>query len=240
MWDNPRLLNMAAGVLVGVAALAFIVAGAWLLLRSELFPVREIEVTTAVKKTSKQDVQAAVRGRIAGNFFAVSPAEVRMGLEKLPWVRSASVRRVWPDRLEVALEEHVALARWGDDALVNIYGERFSGRTGDALPLFVGPAGTEREVARRYRRFTQIVMPLGTPLERVVLTPRFAWQLRLGSGLNIMLGRDGDAAEGRLRRFVEVYELAVRKSQSKHEYVDLRYPNGFALRTPVAQPAARS
>jgi len=232
VWDNPRLLNMAAGVLVGVATLAFTIAGMWLLVRSELFPVREIEVKTAVQRTSKGEIQAAVSERIRGNFFAVSPADVRVGLEKLPWVRAASVRRVWPDRLEVALEEHVALARWGDESLVNSYGERFFGKTDQPLPQFVGPAGTEREVARRYRRFAQIVTPLGAPLERVVLTPRFAWQLRLSSGLNIMLGRDADAAESRLQRFVEVYDGVLRKMQRKHEYVDLRYPNGFALRVP--------
>ena len=232
MWDNPRLLNMAAGALVGVAALAFSVAGMWLLMRSELFPVREVEVKTALQRTSKGEIQAAVSDRIRGNFFAVSPTEVRTGLERLPWVRSASVRRVWPDRLEVALEEHVALARWNDESLVNSYGERFHGKTDQPLPQFVGPAGTEREVARRYRRFAQIATPLGAPLERVVLTPRFAWQLRLGSGLNIMLGRDADAAESRLQRFVEVYDGAVRKMQRKHEYLDLRYPNGFALRVP--------
>jgi len=223
---------MAAGALVGVAALAFTVAGMGLLMRSELFPVREIEVKTAVQKTSKEEIRAAVGNRIRGNFFAVSPAEVRAGLEKLPWVRAASVRRVWPDRLEVALEEHVALARWSDASLVNSYGERFFGKTDQPLPQFVGPAGTEREVARRYGRFAQIVTPLGAPLERVVLTPRFAWQLRLSSGLNIMLGRDADAAESRLQRFVEVYDGALRKMQRKHEYVDLRYPNGFALRVP--------
>jgi cell division protein FtsQ len=223
---------MAAGALVGVAALALTVAGLWLLMRSELFPVREIEVKTVVQRTSKGEIQAAVSDRIRGNFFAVSPAEVRMGLETLPWVRSASVRRVWPDRLEVALEEHVALARWNDESLVNSYGERFFGKTDQPLPQFVGPAGSEREVARRYRRFAEIVAPLGAPLERVVLTPRFAWQLRLRSGLNIMLGRDADAAESRLRRFVEVYDGALGKMQRKRDYVDLRYPNGFALRVP--------
>jgi cell division protein FtsQ len=235
VWDNPRLLNMAAGALVGVALLAFSVAGIWLLMRSELFPIHEIEVTTAVQRTSKGEIQAAVSDRIRGNFFAVSPAEVRMGLERLPWVRSASVRRMWPDRLEVELEEHVALARWNDESLVNSYGERFFGKTEQLLPQFAGPAGTEREVTRRYRRFAQIATPLGAPLERVVLTPRFAWQLRLGSGLNIMLGRDADAAESRLRRFVEVYDGALRRAQRKHEYVDLRYPNGFALRVPESK-----
>ncbi len=157
MWDNPRLLNLVAGALVGVAALAFAAAGTVLLLRSELFPIREISVAAPLKNTSKEDIQAAVR--IGGNFFAVSPAEVRAGLERLPWVRSASVRRVWPDRLEVSLEEHVALARWGDDALVNTHGERFLGKTDQAIPMFLGPAGTEGEVTRRYARFARPASP---------------------------------------------------------------------------------
>ncbi len=230
MWDNPRLLNLLAGAMVGAAALAFAIAGAWMLLRSELFPVREVVVVSSVQRTAKAEIQAAVRDRIGGNFFAVSLAEVRAALEKLPWVRGASVRRVWPDRLEVSLEEHVALARWGDDALINTHGERFFGKADRALPLFVGPAGSEGEVARRYARFAQIAAPLGASLERVVLTPRFAWQLRLDSGLNIMLGRDAEAAEARLRRFVGVYDSTLKTMNRRHEYVDLRYPNGFALR----------
>jgi cell division septal protein FtsQ len=46
-----------------------------------------------------------------------------------------------------------------------------------------------------------------------------------------MLGRDGDQAEARLRRFVEAYAQSVDKGR-KHDYIDLRYPNGFALRVP--------
>src|ERR1700704_6239269 len=125
MWDNPRLLNMAAGALVGIAALVVLIAGSVLLLRSPLFPVTRLEVKSALVKTTKEEIEAATRGRVGGNFFAVAPAEVRAGLEELPWVRRVSVRRIWPDRLEIELEEHVALARWGDDALVSTYGERF-------------------------------------------------------------------------------------------------------------------
>lgn len=232
MWDNPRILNMAAGVLVGMAALAFAVAAAVLVVRSPWFPVTRIDVTHILEKTTREQIQAATEGRIGGNFFAVAPAEVRAALEQLPWVRRASVRRVWPDRLEVALEEHVPLARWGDDALINTYGERFHGRTGLQLPVLFGPAGAEHEVALRYGRFSAAVAPLGATLERVVLTPRYAWQVRLSSGLQIMLGRDGDVAEARLRKFVDVYPDTLGRMERKHEYVDLRYPNGFALRVP--------
>jgi len=230
MWDSPRLLNMAAGALVGIATLFFAVAGFILLGRSDLFPVKQVEVRTVLHKTSRAEVEAAVRASLAGNFFSASPAELRAALERLPWVRGASVRRVWPDTLEVEIEEHVPFARWGSDALVNTYGEKFDGRSAQALPLFIGPEGSEGEVARRYARFSQIVAALGSPLERVVLTARYAWQLRLASGLNIMLGRDADAAEARLKRFVEVYDRTLKAMDGRHEYVDLRYPNGFALR----------
>jgi cell division protein FtsQ len=244
MWGNPRILNMAAGTLVGVAVLALSFAGLYLLWQSTLFPLREIEITTALKHTTRVEIEEATRG-LGGNFFAVSPDEIRRGLEKLPWIRRASVRRVWPDRLEVGLEEHTALARWGDAALVNTYGEAFHGSVGPAqrssdpelaaLPLLIGTPGFEREVALRYMRFAALVAPLGAPVERLVLTQRFAWQLRLAGGLDIMLGRDADLAEERLQRFVGAYETTLKKMFRRHEYVDLRYPNGFALRVPESK-----
>lgn len=236
MWDNPRLLNLVAGALVGVAVFVLGFAALWALVHSRHFPVREVVVTKPLARTDRVDIETALRGRITGNFFAVSAPEVRAAVEKLPWVRRASVRRVWPDRLELEIEEHEALARWGDDALVNTYGERFMGMSDDvSLPLFVGPAGTEHEVAARYARFSDAVAPLKVRVERVVLTQRLAWQLRLSGGLDVVLGRDADAAEARLRRFVEAYADTLATIPGKHEYVDLRYPNGFALRVPGLQ-----
>jgi cell division protein FtsQ len=233
VWHNPRLLNTASGFLVGVAALVFAFVLAQVVLRSSLFPVREIRITGELRNTSRQELEAASRGRIRGNLLAVELGELRAALETLPWVRRASVRRIWPDRIEVALEEHEALARWGDDALVNTYGERFAAKGAAALPLLIGPAGTEAEVAHRYRRFAALVAPLGSEVQRVVLTPRFGWQLRLAGGLDIMLGRDAEAGEARLARFVRVYPETLAPLQRSHEYVDLRYPNGFALRFPA-------
>ena len=232
MWDNPRLLNMAAGALVGIAVFMFAIVGVALLLRTPFLPVTAIELTHALGKTTRAEIEAAARAHIRGNFFAVSPDEVRAGLEALPWVRRASVRRVWPDRLEVTLEEHVAFARWGGEGLVNTYGERFRGATDARMPVFFAPAGTELEMTQRYLRFAEAVMPLGAKLDRVVLSERRAWQLRLDSGLQIMLGRDADGAELRLARFVEAYPATLARMARRHEYVDLRYPNGFALRVP--------
>src|ERR1043165_10199471 len=96
MWDNPRLLNMAAGALVGIAVFMFAIVGVALLLRTPFLPVTAIELTHALGKTTRAEIEAAARAHIRGNFFAVSPDEVRAGLEALPWVRRASGRRGWP------------------------------------------------------------------------------------------------------------------------------------------------
>jgi cell division protein FtsQ len=224
MWDNPRLLNGVSGFLVGIAALGFAAAAAQILARSTLFPLHEVELRTAPQQAPRELIAAAIARHGQGTFFNARIDELRVALEQLPWVRRAAVRRVWPDRLEVTLEEHVALARWGSEGLVNTYGERFAG-SAEAVPVFIGPPGTEAELARRYERFARLLAPLGSPLERVVLTPRHAWQLRLASGLQLALGRDADLAEQRLERFVRSYSGAAADT------VDLRYPGGYAVHT---------
>lgn len=234
MWDNPRLLNAAAGFLTALGAMAFVAAGAYLLMQSSLFPLREVAVRGALVKTARADVESAMQSRISGNFFAADLAMIRTALEQLPWVRHVDVRRAWPDRIEVTLEEHKALARWAEAGLVNTHGERFAASSEQALPLFTGPAGSEKDVTRRYRRFTELAAPLGVEVERVTLTLRRAWQLRLSNGLHVELGRDlqGETPEERLERFVAAWPSTLGRISRPHEYVDLRYPSGFALRLP--------
>lgn len=234
VWDNPRLLHAAASALSGLAAVLLMAAAGHLLARSSLLALREVTVLGAPEHTTRNQIARVMQVADAGNFLAVDLEAVRKALEQLPWVRRVQVRRVWPDRLEVALEEHVALARWGEAGLVNMHGERFAATSTAPLPVFAGPAGAEAEVTRRYRRFAELLAPLGEAPERVILTSRYAWQLRLMGGLNLELGRDlaHEPVERRLARFVAAYPQTLARVQRRHEYVDLRYPNGFTLRVP--------
>jgi cell division protein FtsQ len=245
MWDNPRLLNLAANLLIGLATVLFASAALQSLLRSPLFPLREVVVGGELKNAGREEIANALDG-IGGNFFSAELAEVRGRLEQVAWVRRVDARRVWPDRIEVRLEEHVAFARWADGGLVNSHGEPFAaqmdGGAQEELPLLAGPAGSERELAQRYRRFTEMLAPLGAApghgvLVSVVLTPRHAWRLRTAGGLELELGRDGaEPVEARLARFVAAYPDSIGRlarpaaGAEPRRHVDLRYPNGFALR----------
>jgi cell division protein FtsQ len=164
------------------------------------------------------------------------------------------VRRMWPDRLEVRMEEHVPVARWGqagENRMVNTFGEVFTAtaraESGEvrrlaALPQLSGPAGTAPEVLRRHAAFAATLAPLELRLDSVMLSPRYSWQLKLSNGLAVQLGRDvsdrgGEGVEARLARFASAYPRTLAPLGRRLNYVDLRYSNGFALRVPGLKDA---
>jgi len=245
VWDSARLSNAAAGALVALAFSLLAYAGARVLFDSPAFLLRTIVVEGGMQRVERREIVDALQGRLSGTFFTVDLESVRSLFEGIPWVRRAELRRVWPDSLQVRVEEQVALARWGQGRkaqLVNLQGELFRGQSDEPLPVLAGPAGTESEVARRFLEFRGLLAPLGLEPRQVLLSSRLAWQLRLSNGLTIQLGRDSerDRVEDRLARFVSVFPKTLADSRQRIDYVDLRYPNGFAVRVserPRSEPA---
>lgn len=240
MWNNARFLSITANALFALALGLAAYIAVRVLLTSPAFPLRGIYVQGELHHVVPGEILGALQGRVKGTFFSADLDAIRALFESVPWVRRAEVRRLWPDRLEVRIEEHVALARWGqsrEPRLVNTFGEVFSGASDAKLPLFSGPAGTEREVTRRYLVFRQLLAPLGLEPRQVQLNSRLAWQLKLSDGLTVQLGRDSekDRIDDRLARFVSVYPRTLGKFPRRLDFVDLRYPNGFALRVPESR-----
>jgi cell division protein FtsQ len=193
-----------------------------------------VTLTGDLTHVDAQAVHNLLAGRVAGSFFGVNLDEVRRLVAGLPWVRQVEVRREWPDRLVVRIEEHQALGRWPGARLVSDRGEVFDGTTEAALPQLAGPPGSEREVTRRYLALREVFAPLGLEPAQVGLSARYAWQVKLSNGLVLELGRDEPRApvEERLARFVAAYPRIVASLNRGLDYVDLRYPNGFAIRVP--------
>jgi cell division protein FtsQ len=230
MWDKPGALNAVANALFAAAALLVAYAVVHFAMRLPVFPLREVRLMEAPAHVTSQQVEAIVAREISGNFFTLDLARARAAFEKLPWVRNVNVRRQWPDRLEVSLEEHVPLGRWSATALVNTYGEPFTAAYDNALPSFVGPPGSEKEIAIQYGYFMRSLAALGMTPVQVQVSPRRAWQVKTSNGITLQLGREN--VEPRFDRFVAAYERTVGRLQRRISYVDLRYPNGFAVGIP--------
>jgi cell division protein FtsQ len=192
-----------------------------------LFPLHSVRLDAPPQRVVPEDVLQKVRGEVNGNFFTVDIDSLRASLEQLPWVRSVSIRREFPDRLTVQLEEHQALARWNGASLVNTHGEVFDAQSAEVLPSFVGQDGDSQEIAQRYGEFGGQLQSLNLRVAQIALSPRHAWQLHLSNGMVLELGRE--EMEQRLARFVEVYPYSLAALEGSVRYVDLRYRNGLAL-----------
>ncbi|MBK9161682.1 MAG: cell division protein FtsQ/DivIB [Nitrosomonadales bacterium] len=228
MWDDHILLREISDVLFALSMLAMLYGAGWYAVHQPgLFPLHTVRLEANPLRVDVPAVFRTVRGEVNGNFFTTDIERLRLALEKLPWVRSVAIRREFPDRLMVRLEEHQPLARWNDSALVNRQGEVFSAESGQLLPDFVGQEGTSTEVAQSFGQFSRQLAALDLQIERLALTPRHAWQVQLNNGLVLELGRE--EMQRRLARFVAVYPYGIAAMQGNIRYVDLRYRNGFAV-----------
>jgi len=232
MWDNAALLRSIANALFGFSVLAVLYGAAYYAVHLPgLFPLQSVQLSAAPQRVAAAGVLRILRSETNGNFFTVDLEHVRQSLEKLPWVRSVSIRREFPHRLVVQLEEHQALAHWNNAALVNKQGEVFSVGADRAavsdqpLPNFTGPEGTSAEVAQRYAQFSRQIAQLNWQAVQLALSARHAWQLRLNNGMVVELGRED--VQQRLARFVAAQGTV---DMSRMKYVDLRYRTGFAVR----------
>lgn len=230
MWNRPVLMNGLAGALYAVAAVLALVIAWKVAARQPVFELREVTIRGALAHVTRGEVEAVVRRELKGNFLTLDLAAVSASFQKLPWVRVASVRRQWPARLDVVLEEHVPLARWPGGALVNTQGEVFRAAYDGELPVFAGPEGTAREIAIQYRYFSASLATIGETPVRVEVSPRRSWRLKLASGVTLALGRE--QVEARLARYVAMHERALAPLGRRVDYVDMRYANGFAVRFP--------
>ena len=227
---DVKLMNMTAVILlVGFCILGAVATARWAA-RAPIFDIAGITVTGEVSHNSALNLRANV-----------ALVQVRGVFESVPWVRQAVVRRDFPNRLLVKLQEHQAVAYWGgegDSQLINSYGEVFEANVGeveqDMLPRLSGPEGQSVEVLNMYRTLTPLYMALGLDVEEMELTGRGSWRVHLDNGADIEMGRGSiEEVAARVQRFLKtVTQVAARYGRHANavESADLRHDNGYAVK----------
>ncbi|AMP01796.1 cell division FtsQ family protein [Collimonas arenae] len=236
------MLNAISNALLGLAALALLASGIWWLAQRPMFTLREIRVEGAgqseLRRVNPLIIRASALPRIKGNFFTANLDTVRAAFESVPWVRKASVQREWPNKLIVSIEEHQPLATWDDDGrLLSVHGDLFTANLDEAeedgeLLRLSGPDGSEKDVVARLADFRRWFGPLELNPVEVDLSSRYAWTLKLDNGMTVELGREQnkDTLKDRVARLVQIYPQLKSRLQGRIESVDMRYPNGLALK----------
>ncbi|MES2386168.1 MAG: cell division protein FtsQ/DivIB [Pseudomonadota bacterium] len=235
---DVRLMNIAS-LLLGLAFAGMLAAlGIGWLVQQNLFRLTAIKVRGDVSHNNAVTLRANVVPRLNGNFFTVDLAGAQSAFESVPWVRRAVVQREFPNRLRVVLQEHKAVAYWGQDAdahLVNTYGEVFEANPGDVeaedLPLLSGPEGQAALVLDAWRRLSPLFEKIDAHIEQLELTGRGSWRTRLDDGATLELGHGSlEEIESRVARFAATLTQVAGKFGKPLESADLRYGNGYAIK----------
>lgn len=192
--------------------------------------ISTVRFASPLHRVTESEVREMLAPYTESGFLGADVQELRDELESNPWIARASVRRVWPDVLELNLQEEQPVALWGDTALINIEGEVFEAPARDTeqtLPRMSGPEGSEGMVQAQYVAFENMLEPIGKSIRELALSDRGSWTLVTGDELIIRLGRT--QSEQRLARFTRLYQQGLSESLAQAEAIDLRYANGFSV-----------
>jgi cell division protein FtsQ len=232
-WVKPLL---GAFIIVG-SALGLTLMLEWMK-DPHKWPVGSVRIEGDFRHLTNMELQQAVAPLAATGFFVVDVSEIQAKLQAMAWVDQVSVRRVWPDRLNIEVREQQPVARWGATSLINARAEVFTPEHDVALtslPQLAGPDGYAQRVLQMHRSMQALLRPLQLEVSDLSLDARRAWRVRLSNGLTLAVGRSHPLQ--RVARFVKVYPAILAAADGRLTAVDLRYSNGFAAHWQATEAA---
>ncbi len=232
-----RNLGFSAGVVVILLLFLFASAGvAWVyagMIAQERWPIRWVEIDGPFKRVSAEQVRARLTPLVEGSFFTVEPVFMRDTASEMAWVSAVSVRKSWPDTIQVTIHEHTPVAHWINGQLLAANGQQFNVPAADeiqGLPWLSSPESQLHLVFENWKRFDDALLNIGQEIEHLSLDARGSWSARLSGGTEVRFGK-GDVFE-KLDTLVSTWAGLMQGQDLPPVSIDLRYTNGFAVLWP--------
>jgi cell division protein FtsQ len=179
-----------------LATVAILAGAAWALLGSKFFVVRSVQVTGPAG-ISRAEVIAAAGIRPGTPLIRIDPAAVARRVERITLVQSARVRRAWPDKIAISLQERtavLAVASGRGYQLIDKFGVglRYVARRPSGMPVLRQPHPASTTALR------------GSPGVMAAATVLRELPARLGGRVRAIDAPAPDAVTLRLRRGVRI------------------------------------
>ncbi len=230
--------------LIGIALCGF---AAYAIVQNLVLPtleIRELVVTGEKDERAINDVRQAVESELDGSFFSQDLERIKAAVERLTWVKSVTVTRLWPNSVDVTVTRLEPVARWEDGRLVSEQGVVYvplveEAEKTKALPLIVADTTMFAPDAVKFLpKFEVIAQKVDAHVHAIAVTYRGSWAVTLAmpkaATLRVELGRAtaSDVIFDRLSLVLENYARVCETMTSCPSFIDARYENAFAVRLP--------
>ena len=194
------------------------------------FRISSISVAGQLQ-VGREDILSTVGVRARSSLLFLDAVAARARLKTNPWIAEATVLKLYPDRLHIAITERDAFALWQNDRKIWVIAEdgvvleSYATDQFSSLPLVVG-IGAELK-AREFLSLVDKYPALRAQLYASILVSERRWNLKLKNGIDVRLPESG--IEHALDTLVE---LDREKKLLSRDIVaiDLRLPDRVTVR----------
>ena len=199
--------------------------------RNIYFPIKNISIESIIININKDDVFEKSKNYLdSKSFFNFKINILKKEIEKVSWVKSADIRRVYPGEIKIYIEEHIPIAIWNNESYMNNIGDIF----------FVNDIKKNLPIISSNQSGNKIMFEYFSLLLKYISDENFDIKIKkieendirslsayLSSGIIVKFGSKD--IRGKILTFIKVYKTLNTSDLEKIRYIDMRYSNGFSI-----------
>jgi len=199
-------------------------------MKSVSLPLKYVRTEGVFQYLSKNEIKTVLQPLVMTGFFEADMQAIHSVVSTLPWVDTVTVKRIWPDAIDIKIREKKPYARWGKNSLITERGVIFTPNNSEQfqnLTIVTGPEQQQVKVLEIMKGVKTALADQSMQLAEFSVNDRWAWKIKLATGLEILLGRNDQLKK--LQRFLKTLAVLKQEQVDAMTIVDLRYPNGYAV-----------
>jgi len=234
--SNVSIKTLSIGLLltglVGVVGYEAVTKGyiRSLPIKSASLPIKYVRTEGVFQYLSKNEIKIVLQPLVITGFFDADMQAIHTAVSTLPWVDTVTVKRIWPDAIDIKIREKKPYARWGKNSLITERGVIFTPKNIEQfqnLSVVTGPEFQQVKVLEIMKGIKTALADQSMELAEFIVNDRWAWKIKLANGMEILLGRNEQLKK--LQRFLKTLAVLRQEQVDAMAIVDLRYPNGYAV-----------